>query len=945
MRSLRADVLADDAESRADEDLIAPGRVTLTSRLARTPSADDIADRVVQRLARGSAPPPAAEPTPAAAPRDAAGGDDFLIAHEVPAPVLQRTARDALPYPGIDVVLEQIAHRFAYHDPLSDEDQATLTSWGYQPMSPIHLPGDLQLMTLRPAPGHRELSPVMAFRGSFEVQDFIEDANGTGVGMFQFSRNEAVIVQKLQVLGGGVILTGHSLGGALAQITAAMHPELVSSVVTFQAPGIDQALVDRMHASEGGRRIERASRHHVVDDCIVSRAGEAHTGGEVIMHHTPAWVGLLPAHQSLPLAEEAASAGTPASEDGGFDEGAPRIDFSAPTGHAEDPSSGVVEGGRHLLGFAARHDQEAYVAVWTLVRAGAESGRVRYEELVATIITASPLTADGMRQNLDQLFPELRVASGLEDRVRDGTITSADAFAAAVAEQVRLDDVRGARMRSYYQAILRDVGIAEDIGRATGPMAPMRKARGTEGLPDDAHAIAARGAAGGGGTIPHGDAIQAAFGRHDVGGVRAHQGGGASAAAEALGARAYAYGNDVVFDGAPDLHTAAHEAAHVVQQRGGVQLAGGVGAEGDAHERHADAVADRVVRGESAEDLLDEYGGGGGAAAIQRIPEPADAPGIPGVTGARETSVQIPLELWFGSLEIEFRIRGEIEALADEHERVTVTDRGPRGTAAQAVSTGRLRDLLAPDCRDLQDRFAFSMEPGQMRGEIGVETRTFHLGPVELQFGFDLIDVEAGAEGTHVRFATTTAEAAGVLLQAGPGQLRWELEAELQPNFTAIYEAALPYVVEAGEPGLAATEAALAESGAAGAAAGATAAVGLSLLWMGFVLDDLRESSEEGHREGLATWYVSAYAQCLAARVFEGEAPQYEDPSHAADRRGVLRAQRRGRDDARTTLATLDAAQRAELRRKYRTRERLAEALARHVAGELDIPYDASAER
>lgn len=71
-----------------------------------------------------------------------------------------------------------------------------------------------------------------------------------------------------------------------------------------------------------------------------------------------------------------------------------------------------------------------------------------------------------------------------------------------------------------------------------------------------------------------------------------------------MGARAYAMGNHVAFGIQPDLHTAAHEAAHVVQQRAGVSLSGGVGQAGDAYERHADAVDDRVVAGESAEALL-----------------------------------------------------------------------------------------------------------------------------------------------------------------------------------------------------------------------------------------------------------------------------------------------------------------------------------------------------
>ena len=132
-----------------------------------------------------------------------------------------------------------------------------------------------------------------------------------------------------------------------------------------------------------------------------------------------------------------------------------------------------------------------------------------------------------------------------------------------------------------------------------------------------AHAAAARGVATAATGVPHAEAIQRSFGRHDISGVQAHVGPEASASAKAMNADAYATGNHVVFARAPDLHTAAHEVAHVVQQRGGVQLKGGVGQHGDAYEQHADAVADRVVRGESAEALLDQHGGGGGPA-VQR---------------------------------------------------------------------------------------------------------------------------------------------------------------------------------------------------------------------------------------------------------------------------------------------------------------------------------------
>ena len=142
---------------------------------------------------------------------------------------------------------------------------------------------------------------------------------------------------------------------------------------------------------------------------------------------------------------------------------------------------------------------------------------------------------------------------------------------------------------------------------------------GASGEGEDLHAIAARGVENGGSSLPHLDKIQASFGaKHDASRIQAHVGGPATDAAAAMGAQAYATGDQVAFASQPDLHTAAHEAAHVVQQRAGVQLKGGVGEQGDAHERHADAVADAVVRGESSEALLDQYGGHSTPAPVAR---------------------------------------------------------------------------------------------------------------------------------------------------------------------------------------------------------------------------------------------------------------------------------------------------------------------------------------
>ena len=134
----------------------------------------------------------------------------------------------------------------------------------------------------------------------------------------------------------------------------------------------------------------------------------------------------------------------------------------------------------------------------------------------------------------------------------------------------------------------------------------------------DVHAAAAHGISGGGGALPHMGAIQQAFGAHDVSGINAHVGGKAQEASDAMGASAYATGNDIAFAKAPSLHTAAHEAAHVVQQRAGVSLEGGVGKVGDSYEAHADKVADAVVAGHSAEPILNEMSGGAPKAEVQQ---------------------------------------------------------------------------------------------------------------------------------------------------------------------------------------------------------------------------------------------------------------------------------------------------------------------------------------
>ena len=108
-------------------------------------------------------------------------------------------------------------------------------------------------------------------------------------------------------------------------------------------------------------------------------------------------------------------------------------------------------------------------------------------------------------------------------------------------------------------------------------------------------------------SLPHAAAIQQSFGRHDISGIQYHDGPTAAQSARAMNAAAYSTAGHVVSAGSISMHTAAHEAAHYIQQQSGVQLKDNVGAIGDKYERHADAVANAVLQRKSAESLLDQY--------------------------------------------------------------------------------------------------------------------------------------------------------------------------------------------------------------------------------------------------------------------------------------------------------------------------------------------------
>ena len=162
------------------------------------------------------------------------------------------------------------------------------------------------------------------------------------------------------------------------------------------------------------------------------------------------------------------------------------------------------------------------------------------------------------------------------------------------------------------------VNYADAVSDANGGLGNRTFMQYVEGLeqdlrPTDARRVAADALRGSGRRLTHLNTIQEAFGHHDVSAMREFTGCAARKALATFGAEGFTSNGRMAVSATPDLFTQAHEAAHGVQQAApgsGLELKRGIAAAGDKYERHADAVAEKVIRGQSAQKLLDDMAGG-----------------------------------------------------------------------------------------------------------------------------------------------------------------------------------------------------------------------------------------------------------------------------------------------------------------------------------------------
>lgn len=188
-------------------------------------------------------------------------------------------------------IYEGLAKQLAYVDDKTQyqqEVQGLLNTLGYRidrtfddPKSGFHAIG---LVSLTP-----DKAPVLVFRGTDSITDDPSLTDKNAIGLPQFQANKQALGDWLNQVSQDTTknpnrlptdIIGHSLGGALAQLAAAEFTPIIGDTVTFNSPGISQAIVDTFKLKGG---TTKNVTHFIVNGDIVSLAGETFLPGKVIL--------------------------------------------------------------------------------------------------------------------------------------------------------------------------------------------------------------------------------------------------------------------------------------------------------------------------------------------------------------------------------------------------------------------------------------------------------------------------------------------------------------------------------------------------------------------------------------------------------------------------------------------------------------------------------------
>ena len=127
-----------------------------------------------------------------------------------------------------------------------------------------------------------EKPPVLIFRAADEAIDDLANSDPRGIGSNQFLANRDTIATWLAKFSGATLkpdIIGHSMGGAIAQLTAADLTDQTGNLVTFNSPGVNNSTVTQFQQKGVSKNIT----HYIVNGDLVSLGGQGYLPGTVVL--------------------------------------------------------------------------------------------------------------------------------------------------------------------------------------------------------------------------------------------------------------------------------------------------------------------------------------------------------------------------------------------------------------------------------------------------------------------------------------------------------------------------------------------------------------------------------------------------------------------------------------------------------------------------------------
>ncbi|KJH69816.1 lipase family protein, partial [Aliterella atlantica] len=143
---------------------------------------------------------------------------------------------------------------------------------------------DIEFRAFGLLPSGGERSPILVLRGTNKAIDDIARDCRKAIGLSHFVKyqNELAtwLIHAAQITHQKVVVIGHCLGGAIAQIVATELLDWIEEVVTFSSPGTSRDIAAKF-IQHGGANLDVT--HYIIDGDIISLAGEAFIAGKVIV--------------------------------------------------------------------------------------------------------------------------------------------------------------------------------------------------------------------------------------------------------------------------------------------------------------------------------------------------------------------------------------------------------------------------------------------------------------------------------------------------------------------------------------------------------------------------------------------------------------------------------------------------------------------------------------